>query len=253
MAQTPRFREVADDLRNMIMTEGTLAGSRLADKAKLPTEPELSDHYQVSRGTVRQALRELSAEGLIETRGRSGTYVRRLPMLMFSVDAENPHRRESAADAWATVVTKNGRNPSNDFRFRIEPASPAVASRLQVEIGDLVVVRELLRYVDGIPWIDQASYYPFEIAKTCGLDTPHDIAEGTIRRMAQHGFEEDRLEHEISSRPANEEERRRFDLAPGVAVLIYHRVAQVKDTPVRYTREVLPADRNVITHITENN
>lgn len=101
------------------------------------------------------------------------------------------------------------------------------------------------------PWVDQASYYPYDVAKTCGLDTPHDIAGGTIRRMAQHGFEQDRLEHEISSRPADEDERRRFDLAPGVSVLIYHRVAQAKGTNIRYTREILPADRNVITHVTQ--
>jgi GntR family transcriptional regulator len=69
--------------------------------------------------------------------------------------------------------------------------------------------------------------------------------------MAQHGFEQDRLEHEISSRPADEDERRRFDLAPGVSVLIYHRVAQAKGTNIRYTREILPADRNVITHVTQ--
>lgn len=251
MPQMPRYREVADDLRNAIKTEATLLGAKLADRAKLPTEPELSDHFDVSRGTIRQALRELAAEGLIETRGRSGTYVRRLPMLEFNVDAENPHRGESSSDAWSSVVKQDGRTPSHDFHFRIEPASSAVAGRLQVEPGDLVVVREMLRYVDEIPWIDQASYYPYEVAKTCRLDTPHDIAEGTIRRMAEHGFEEDRLEHEISSRPADEEERRRFDLAPGVSVLIYHRVSYAKERRVRYTREILPADRNVITHVTQ--
>jgi GntR family transcriptional regulator len=252
MAQTPRYREVADDLRNAITNELTLVGMKLTDRAKLPTEPELCKHYEVSRGTVRQALRELAAEGLIDTRGRSGTFIRRLPMLGFNVDAENPHR-PSTSDAWTSVVANHGRTPSHDFRFRIEPASATVAGRLQIEIGELVVVRELLRYVDEIPWVDQASYYPYDVAKTCGLDTPHDIAEGTIRRMAEHGFEEDRLEHEISSRPADEEERRRFDLPPGVAVLIYHRVAHAKEKRVRYTREILPADRNIITHVTENN
>lgn len=251
MAQTPRYREVADDLRSSIIKEEVLLGTKLADQAKLPTEPELSTHFDVSRGTIRQALRELAAEGLIETRGRSGTFVRRLPMLAFNVDAENPHHK-GKSDAWATVVEQHERVPSHDFRFRIEPATPIVAARLGVEPGDLVVVRELLRYVDEVPWIDQASYYPYELARTCELDTPHDIAEGTIRQMAKHGYEQDRLEHEISSRPADEDERRRFDLGPGVSVLLYHRVAYAKGQRIRYTREVLPADRNVITHVTTN-
>jgi GntR family transcriptional regulator len=68
--------------------------------------------------------------------------------------------------------------------------------------------------------------------------------------MAAHGIVEDRIDHEISSRPANEDERRHFDLAPGVSVLVYQRIAWSQKQIVRYTREILPADRNIITHAT---
>ncbi|MGH8574319.1 MAG: GntR family transcriptional regulator, partial [Gammaproteobacteria bacterium] len=126
-------------------------------------EPELGGYFQVSRGTIRQALREPAAEGLIETRGRSGTYVRRLPMPEYNADAEDPHRRDdepSLIDTWFSVVKRAGRTPSEDFRFRIEPATASVASRLHAEVNDLVVVRECIRHVDEIPWSEQVSYYP---------------------------------------------------------------------------------------------
>jgi len=146
-------------------------------------------------------------------------------------------------------VQSAGRRPISDFRFRIEPATTNVAARLQINPDDLVVVRESRRYVDEIPWSDQVTYYPYLLAQKCGLDTPHDIPEGTVRRMAASGVIEDTLMHEISSRPTTDDERRQFDLAPGVSTLVYHRVGLVDDTPVRYTRELLPADRNVITHV----
>ncbi|MDQ3223567.1 MAG: GntR family transcriptional regulator [Gemmatimonadota bacterium] len=255
MAQAPRYRELADELREVILSGQALLDVELVDGAQLPTEPELGTHFQVSRGTIRQALRELAAEGLLETRGRNGTYVRRLPMLEYNADSEDPHRRDDpqgTTDTWFSVVKQAGREPSQDFRFRIVPASAVVASRLGVVANDLVVVRECQRYVNEVPWSEQVSYYPYALAQKCALDTPQDIPEGTVRRMAARGVVEDRLDHEISSRPASDDERRRFDLAPGVSVLIYQRTGQSLGTIVRYTREVLPADRNVITHTTAN-
>ncbi len=251
MAQAPRYRELAAELRDAILAEQSLLGVQLVDGAQLPTEPDLGGHFQVSRGTIRQALRDLAAEGLIETRGRSGTFVRRLPMLAYNADAENPQRRDeqpTATDTWFSVVTAAGRKPSQDFHFRIEPATTQVAARLGCQVNDLVVVRECMRYVNDTPWSEQVTYYPYALAKECGLDTPQDIPEGTVRRMATRGVVEDSLSHEISSRPATEEERRVFELAPGVSVLIYRRMGTSTGRPVRYTREVLPADRNVITH-----
>ena len=255
MAQAPRYRELADQLRAAIYSGEAVLDVELVDGAQLPTEPELGAHFQVSRGTIRQALRELAAEGLLETRGRSGTYVRRLPMLAYNVDAEDPHRRDDkpgSLDSWVAVVKSAGHEPSQDIRFRIEPASVAVSSRLGINEKNLVVVRECQRYVNGTPWSEQISYYPYELARKCGLDTPEDILEGTIRRMAACGVVEDRLDHEISSRPASDDERRQFDLAPGVSVLVYQRVGQSKSEIIRYTCEVLPADRNVITHTMVN-
>jgi GntR family transcriptional regulator len=255
VAQAPRYREVADKIREAILREQILVSVPLADGGQLPTEPELGSHFQVSRGTIRQALRELAAEGLIETRGRSGTYVRRLRMLEYNVDAEDPYRRDEepgVTDTWFSVVKRSGRQPSQDFRFRIEPATTGVASRLKVEVNDLVVVREFIRHVDEIPWSEQVTYYPYPIAEKCGLNTPYDVPEGTVRRMATHGVTEEQLDHEISSRPANDEERRRFELASGVSVLIYRRLGWSSGRPIRYTLEILPADRNVITHVTES-
>jgi DNA-binding FadR family transcriptional regulator len=53
-----------------------ILSGELAEGQALPTEPELSRRYGVSRSVVRDAIRLLIAKGLVEIRRGRGTYVR---------------------------------------------------------------------------------------------------------------------------------------------------------------------------------
>lgn len=54
---------------------GLIRESGLGPGARLPTEKELSERYGVSRTVVREAIKVLSATGLVQTRRGSGLYV----------------------------------------------------------------------------------------------------------------------------------------------------------------------------------
>ncbi|MET0270600.1 MAG: FadR/GntR family transcriptional regulator [Sphingomonas sp.] len=56
-----------------------LATGRFAVGERLPAERDLAIEYNVSRPTVREAIIALEAQGLLEVRVGSGTYVRALP------------------------------------------------------------------------------------------------------------------------------------------------------------------------------
>lgn len=63
----PAYRQVADELRTQIIAGALKAGDRL------PTEPVLAQMFGVGRNTVREALRVLVSQHLIETtRGVQG-------------------------------------------------------------------------------------------------------------------------------------------------------------------------------------
>lgn len=66
----PRYLELADDLRAQI-TRGDFPGPD-----QFPTESVLCARYGVSRFTVREALRTLQTEGLIQRKRGSGTIIR---------------------------------------------------------------------------------------------------------------------------------------------------------------------------------
>jgi len=69
LEQTRVFEKVADQIRDLIL------GGVFAPEQKLPTEQELSQELDVSRSSIREALRVLESQELIEVRRGSGTYV----------------------------------------------------------------------------------------------------------------------------------------------------------------------------------
>lgn len=67
--KAPRYLQLAEDLRAQILAAKPGAAQRF------PTEAELCKTYDVSRFTVREALRRLQQDGLIARRRGSGTVV----------------------------------------------------------------------------------------------------------------------------------------------------------------------------------
>lgn len=88
---SPRRSALADQviaqLRNQITSGEWPVGSRI------PTEPELVEQLGVARNTVREAVRALAHNGLLDIRQGSGTYVSATSEL-----AGVMHRRFASAD-----------------------------------------------------------------------------------------------------------------------------------------------------------
>lgn len=76
--KTKLFEEVAEHILEHIRTLEWQAGMRL------PSEPELARYFEVSRSTVRLAIKSLQGSGVLYSRGGSGTYVADNAMLMLA-------------------------------------------------------------------------------------------------------------------------------------------------------------------------
>ena len=68
-AATPPFEQLRVQVRDAV------AGGALVAGAKLPTVRALAGELGLAVNTVARAYRELEADGIIETRGRAGSFV----------------------------------------------------------------------------------------------------------------------------------------------------------------------------------
>ncbi|MEU5635335.1 GntR family transcriptional regulator [Streptomyces rishiriensis] len=139
-----RHEEIADELRRAIDREEYAVGARL------PAETDLAARYGVSRGTVRQAVAALTAEGLIGSRQGA----RRVVLAS--------HRSQSFAELrsfaqWARAMGRRatGRVVRQDYR----PAGAEDAVRLQLREGTPVLHVLRLRGLDGEPVLLERTVY----------------------------------------------------------------------------------------------
>ena len=108
--------------------------------AKLPTEPELGDQYKVSRITVKKAIDQLVAEGLVIKRRGAGTFVKGL--------SEQEGRLSPQINGLFNAIDKS-KIKSEVILFAIIPAGQEVAGKLNILADDFVY--HIIRYRYGEP------------------------------------------------------------------------------------------------------
>jgi GntR family transcriptional regulator len=145
----PLSVQVADELRAAI-AEGAM---RPGDQ--LPSEMELSKEFEVARTTVREALRTLEIEGLVELRQRRGRFVAAVPRL------ERPITRyESVTEMMGTL----GYRVSNKvLSVQVDIASNEEAEALGLAAGSSVIRLERVRSQDDDPLIYSIDTMPREV------------------------------------------------------------------------------------------
>ncbi|MFR0357174.1 GntR family transcriptional regulator [Streptomyces sediminimaris] len=139
-----RHEEIADELRRAIDREAYVVGSRL------PSEAELAARYGVSRGTVRQAVAALTAEGLIGSRQGARRVV------LASRRSQSFAELRSFAQ-WARAMGREatGHVVAQEYL----PAGAQDATRLQLREGTPVLHVLRVRGLDGEPVLLERTVY----------------------------------------------------------------------------------------------
>lgn len=242
----PMYRHIADDLRTKIKD------GRLAPNEKLPTEGELSEMYEnASRNTVREAIRRLTDEGLLESRPGQGTFVTRSIDPFVTVLTADPKTGFGGGEtaAYLSKVREEHRDPVNSIpRVEVVAADDPVANLLGISTGSQVVSRSQDRYIDSIPWSRQISFYlmDFITKGATQLLMAEDVEPGIVAYLDDKiGVRQTGYRDWITGRLATGDEQTFFGIGHNAAVFVDSRVAFDQNSmPMRLTVTIFPVDRN---------
>jgi GntR family transcriptional regulator len=218
----PLAEAVRNELRHLIVSGAFGAGARL------PSEPDLCDQYNVSRITLREAVQGLVQEGYLVRRQGSGTYVTLRPTLQNSLDQNfsyTEYLKHAGIRAGKKILSAKAvdSDEATADALSIEPASPVVEIRR-------------LRTADGTPAVYSIDSIPADIVK---LGANRSAVRGSLYRLlAEQGHPVDHGEAIVAPAVADAELARLLAVAPGT--LLQH-LEQIDydsaDRPVMYSLE----------------
>lgn len=245
MDEPRKYREIAADLERKIKVGELIPGARL------PSDAELGQIYKASRNTVREAVRLLVNRGLAEKPSGRGAFVL-LKIAPFStvitVDSGFGGFRgaSSTSEGMPRVRTFEVTTP----KVELEMPSTDIATQLGLGADDTVVIRHQRRFIHGVLWSTQTSYYPMRFVEDGAgrLLQVKDIPEGVRKYLDKAiGVKEIGSHDTMKVRAPDHEEAAAFGIPDDgrVAVFETRQIGVDPDhKPVRVTVSIYPADRN---------
>ncbi len=212
----PRYVQIADEIIQQIRA-GVLNPGDL-----VPSESELVERYGVSGGTIRKAMVEVRASGLVDTRHGKGSIVKdRPPVRLRSSDRFRASHRRGGKAAYLAESAQSGAAAKVSVLY-IGPmeAPEAIAERLDVPAGTQVLARRRLYFRNGVPVETATSYLPWDVVK----DIPELFAEnpgpgGIYARLEDDGHTFAEFVETLQARPAAKAEASELALSPGAPVV----------------------------------
>ena len=120
----------------------------------IPTEKELSEQFDISRTTVRQAITELVQEGWLYRVKSKGTFIARQKIKQDFLQRLETFREQ---------MKRIGLEPSTEvLDFKVAKASYEVAENLRIEEGEQVIYLFRRRFGDGEPVVTVETYLPYD-------------------------------------------------------------------------------------------
>lgn len=236
---------VAGALRESIHSGRYTSGERL------PTEEHLADEYDVSRNTVREAMKGLENEGLVVIRQGSGTYVRTdQPIVHLATSVSGHVDTERFSRGYAPRLQEAGYDRILEtVEIALETAEGLIAARLTIDPSLPVARRQVVkrvcnRFVEGELWQRQVSFFPSDIAMGTELTIPQHIDRGTRQVLSELGYEQTWSYDLVGARMPTPEERKSFGVPVGVPLIVQTRSAFAEQRAIRVTETLMPADRH---------
>ena len=222
----PLWAQVLEDLRRR------LDGGEFA--AQFPTDNDLIDHYGVSRHTVREAVRRLQDEGVVNRERGRGTFVT-APALERSWGA-------GVVYSLFRSVESQGYEQRSEVLDLSETTDDAVADRLALAAGEPLVRLERLRLVDGQPLAHDVVWLPASVARPLlGVDFTHTALYDEL--ASRCGVRPTSGTERVYAVVPDRAEGELLRLGPRQAVFAMERTSHAGSEPIEWRETLVRGDR----------
>jgi GntR family transcriptional regulator len=197
---------------------------------RLAAEPELATAYGVSRPTMREVLRTLESDGLVQRVHGVGTFVTRTETAVTS-------RFDLDLGVTEAVVAANKRLDIQILRIADDHADADVAKRLEVPLGVPVLAVERVIRADDVPAAHALDVIPGAVLAAAGT-ARYD--GGSVYRFLEErcGLELAGGMADVTAVNAGRGLARQLGVAPGAALLRMEQVERTaEELTVLYSRE----------------
>lgn len=185
----------------------------------IPKEIDLAEQLNVSRPTVRHAIRNLVQGGYLERRKKRGTIVTQT-----KIKQQFTHLIES----YNTEIQNNGLVAKTQvLNFSTEKASDEVAEALTIKPNTEVYKLVRLRSADNKPVVFVVTYLP--IAQLPDLQKIDFIHHSLYSELAKAGLEITHVSRKIEVHPATEEEAQLLETDIKAPIFYFHTIGFTKD------------------------
>jgi len=216
----PRYKWLADVIRD------TIERGLFRDNDALPSERELSGKYEVSRDTVRKAVRYLEERGVIYSDHGRGTFVapaivRRMSRFIDSFSQDTRHRGGVPGQRILTMGPV--------------AASMGIAGLLSLEPGHPLMRIRRVRLIEGQPVGLHDAYIP--LPRGAKLERTELERAESLYKLLTEKFEFAPAEavENLSAAAADAEDAQLLGITPGAPVLICERITlSERREPIEY-------------------
>ena len=202
----------------------------------IPTEKEISEMFQISRTTVRQAITELVQAGWLYRIKSKGTFVARVKIKQDFIKRLEPFNEQ---------IERTGRVPSTQLlAFEVVPMPERVAEVFGVAPGAKAVYMHRLRCADGDPIVTVETYLPYD---ACAFILKHDMSQESMYHVLSTRDKTRicRVNRILEAVAANVRDVERLDMVRGKPVHLFKTVGyNHMDEPIEYSIARYRGDRN---------
>ncbi|WP_342513563.1 GntR family transcriptional regulator [Sporosarcina sp. FSL K6-1522] len=202
----------------------------------IPTEKELSEMYDISRTTVRQAITELVQEGWLYRVKSKGTFVRTPKISQSFIQA---------LGSFNDQIRALGMNPTTEVMdFEVIEAPEEVAEHLKLEPKEKVIYIHRRRFADNEPIVMVKTYLPFE---KCEFVLKHDLVKESLYPVLGMKKETqiNKIRRFIEAVEAEEYDMEHLQLERGRAIQQFISIGfNMQDEPIEYSLARYRGDKN---------